>query len=113
MVVARPADVGVEDRGRLRGAPRRRLPIELVVEDGFDGPIGPCADLDSALGGGLEAGGAEGSGEADDAQTGAIALLGMGPALQDLLAQRRRCGTDLVGVFANALDRPAGIAPVA
>ena len=103
----------MEDRGRLRGAPGRRLPIELVVEDGFDGAVGPGADLDGALGGGFETLGAEGPGEADDAQTGAIALLGMGPAFEDLLAQRRGRRADLAGVFADALDRPAGVAPVA
>src|ERR1700749_497216 len=113
MVVARPADVGVKDRGRLRGAPGRRLPIEPVVEGGFDGPGGSGADLDGALGGGFETRRAEGPGEADDAQTGAVALLGMGPALENVLAQRRGGRTDLAGVFADALDRPAGVAPVA
>ena len=33
MVIARAADVGVKDRGRVRGALSRRLPIEIVVED--------------------------------------------------------------------------------
>jgi hypothetical protein len=74
------------DRGGLRGALGRGPPIELVVEDGFDGAIGPGADLDGAFGGGLDARGAIGADETDDAETGAITLLGMGPALQDLLA---------------------------
>src|SRR6516165_1711312 len=91
----------------------RRLPIELVVEDGFDGAVGPGADFDGALGGGLETRGAEGAGEADDPQTGAVALLGMRPAFEDLLAERSRGRADLASVFPNALDRPAGIAPVA
>ena len=43
----------------------------------------------------------------------AIALLGMGPALEDLLAERRRGRADLAGVVPDALDRPAGIAPMA
>ena len=38
MVVARPADVGMEDRGRVRGALWRGHPVELVVEDGFEEP---------------------------------------------------------------------------
>ena len=113
MVVARPADVGVKDRSGVRGAPGRRPPIELVVEDGFDGAVGPGADLDGPLGGGFEARGAEGAGEANNAETGAIALLGMGPALEDLLAERRRGRADLAGVVPDALDRPAGIAPMA
>ena len=103
----------VKDRSRFRGAPGRRLPIKLVVEDGFDGAVGPCTDLDGAFGGGFEPRGPERSGEADDAQAGAVALLGMGPAFEDLLAQRRRSGADLAGVLADALDGPAGVAPVA
>ena len=41
------------------------------------------------LGGGLDARGAERTGETHDAETGAVALLGMGPGLEDLLAKRR------------------------
>ena len=74
------------DRGRLRGAVGRWPPIELVVEDGFDGAVGPGADFDGALGGRLDARGAKGADETDDAETSAIPLLGMGPGLQDLLA---------------------------
>ena len=102
-----------EGSGVLRGALWRGPPIELVVEDGFDGAIGPGADLDGALGGRLDARGAKRAGETHDAETGAIALLGMGPVLQDLLAQRRGRRADLAGVFPDALDRPAGVAPVA
>ena len=61
--------LGWEDRGRLRGPLGRRPPIELVVEDGFDGAVGPGADFDGALGGGFETCDAEGTGEADDAET--------------------------------------------
>src|ERR1700679_949241 len=78
MVVARPADVGMEDRGRVRGALGRGPPIELVIEDGFDGAIGPGADLHGPLGSGLDARGAERAGETHDAETGAVALLGCG-----------------------------------
>ena len=106
MVITGPTDVGVKDRGRLRGAFRRRLPIKLVVEDGFDRAVGPGADFDGALGGGFETCDAEGTGEAEDAQTGAVALLGMRPALQNLLAERRGRRADLAGVFPDALDRP-------
>src|SRR5208337_1125632 len=44
---------------------------------------------------------------------GAITLLGMGPGLQDLLAQGRGRLADLAGVFPDALDRPAGVAAMA
>ena len=60
----------MENRGRVRWALWRWPPIEPGVEDGFDGAIGPGADLDGPLGGGLEARRAKGSGEADDAETG-------------------------------------------
>src|SRR5271166_4730709 len=113
MVVTGPADVGVADRGRIRGAPGRRLPIEPGVEDGFDRAVGPGADLDRPLRGRLDARRAVGAGETDDAEAGAIPLLGMGPGLEDLLAQRRRRLADLAGVLPDALDRPAGVAPVA
>ena len=38
---------------------------------------------------------------------------GMGPALEDLLAKRRRRRADPAGVLPDALDGPAGVAPVA
>ena len=99
--------------GGLRGALGRGPPIEPGFEDGFDGAIGPGADLDGPLGGGLDARRAKGADEPDDAETGAIALLGMGPGLEDLLAERRSRRADLAGVVPDALDRPAGIAPMA
>ncbi len=101
------------DRGRLRGTLRRGPPIELVFEDGFDGAVGPGADLDGALRGRLDARGAIGADETDDAEAGAITLLGMGPGLQDLLAQGRGRRADPSGVFPDALDRPAGVSPMA
>ena len=103
----------MKDRGRVRWALWRGSPIELVVEDGFDGAIGPGADLDGPLGGGLDARRAKGTGEPDDAETGAIALFWMGPAFEDLLAERRSRRADLAGVFPDALDRPAGVTPMA
>jgi len=82
----------MKDRGGVRGALWRGPPIEPGVEDGFDGAIGPGADLDGALGGGLDARRAERADEPHDAETGAIALLGMGPSLEDLFAERAVAG---------------------
>src|SRR6478736_2716210 len=113
MIIAGPADVGMADRGRLRGALWRGPPIEPGVEDGFDGAVGPGADFDGPLGGGFDARRAIRAGETHDAETGAIALLGMGPGLEDLLAQGCGRRADLAGVFANALDRPASVASMA
>jgi len=113
MVIARAADVFVLDRGRVRGAFWRRLPIELVVENGFDRAVGLGADLYGARRRGFDALEPIGPDKADDAETGAIALLGMRPRLQNLLAQRRRRRADFAGVLANALDGPTGVTPVA
>src|SRR5271167_1196936 len=100
------------DRSGVRGALGRRPPIELVVEDGFDGAVTPGADLDGPLRGRLDARGAVGAGETDDAEAGAIALLGMGPGLQDLLAQRRGRLADLArrlpGCARSSSRRSAG-----
>ena len=67
MVIARAADVFVFDRGRARGAFWRRLPIELVVEDGFDRAVGLGANGDGALRRGFDAFGAIGAGKTNDA----------------------------------------------
>lgn len=71
----------MKDRRSVRCALWRWLPIELVVEDGFDRTVRPGADLDRALGGGLDALIPIRAGKTDDAQTGAIALLRMGSRL--------------------------------
>ena len=70
----------MKDRGSVRGALWRGPPIEPGIEDGFDRAIGPGADLDGALGSGLDARGAERADKTHDAETGAVALLGMWPA---------------------------------
>jgi hypothetical protein len=57
------------------------------------------------LGGDLDAHGAVGADETDDAEAGAIAA-GDGPGLEDLLAQSGGRRADLAGVFPDALDRP-------
>ena len=112
-VVARPADAGMKDRGGVRRALWRGPPIEPGIEDGFcDRAIGLGADLDGALGSGLDARRRKSRRDAHDAETGAAVLLGMWPAFQDLLAKRRGRRADLAGVFPDALDRPAGVAPV-
>jgi hypothetical protein len=102
----------MKDRGGVCGARWRGPPIEPGIEDGFDRAIGPGADLDGALGGGLDPRRAERADEPHYAETGAIALLGMGPSLEDLFAQGRGRRADRAGVLPDALDRPAGVAPV-
>ena len=78
------------------------------------GAVGPGADFDGALAAAASTRGAKAERrDGLDAETSAIPLLGMGPGFQDLLAQGRGRRADLSGVFRVALDRPAGVAPMA
>ena len=54
IVVARSADVGMQDRRVVRGALGGRTPIEVVGEDRFDRAVGAGADIDRPRGGGIE-----------------------------------------------------------
>src|SRR3954453_11491333 len=111
MVVARAADVGVVDRRAVRGALGGGPTIETVVEDGPDRAVGAGADLEGTHAGGLDPLCAEGAGQPDDAETGAGALLGMGPFGQDHVAQLKGRGADPAGLGANTVDRPVSVAP--
>src|SRR5215472_12923839 len=82
MVVARSADIGVEDRAHRA--------------------VGEGADLDGPRRRGFEASGAERPHQANDPQAGAEALLGMRSALQDQVTQRGGGGADLSRGAANA-----------
>src|SRR5580700_4100607 len=113
VVIARSADIGVEDRHAIGGWPLCGLAIELVVENGAHRAVGQGADLDCPRGGGFEAIGAEWPSQPDDAEAGPEALLRVGPALQDQLAECGGSWADRSGLAANALDRPVGIAPMA
>src|SRR5690348_13819039 len=87
VVVARSADIGVEDRHAIDGRLLcSSLAIELVVEDRAHRAVGKRADLDRPRGGGFEAIGAERPHQAHDAEAGTEALLRVGPTLQDQLA---------------------------
>ncbi len=54
----------------------------------------------------------KGSGKPDDAETGAEALLGMRAFIEDQVAQRGGGRPDRGGLLADALDGPAGVAPM-
>ena len=103
MVVARSAEIGVEDRHTIGGRPLRNLAIELVVEDRAHRAVGQRADLDRPRSGSFEAIGAERPHQAHNAEAGTEALFGMRPALQDQLAQRGSSWADRSGLAANAL----------
>ena len=76
----------MEDRRIVRGALGWRTPIEIVGEDRLDRAVGARADLEGAHGGRIEALLPVGSGEPDDAEAGAEALLGMWALIEDQLA---------------------------
>jgi len=103
MVVARLADVGVEQRDLVDGR-WRRTSVELVIEDRAHRAVGQGADLDGSGRCGFEASGAGRPNQADDAKTGAEALFRMRPALQDQIAKGSGGRTDRSGGAANALD---------
>src|SRR5580700_2935284 len=113
VVVARSADIGMEDRHAIGGRPLGSLAIELVVEDGSHRAVGQGADLNRPRGGGFQTIGAEWPHQPHDAEAGAEALLRVGPTLQDQLAERGGSWTDRSGLAANALNRPVGVATMA
>src|ERR1700726_1167991 len=102
----------MEDRRIVRGGFGERPPIEIVGEDRFDRAVGARADIDRPHGGGIEPLLPVGSGEPDDAETSAEALLGMCAFIQDQVAQRGGGRPDRGSILADALDGPAGVAPM-
>src|SRR5262245_11027320 len=76
-----------EGRRTVRGPLVCGVSIELVVEDGTDRAVGEGADLDGARGGGFQTRDAERARQPQDAEAGSKALLGVGPLLQDEIAE--------------------------
>ena len=112
IVVARATDVGVQDRRSVRARSRAGRRSRLLSRMDLTGRRSArrCRwrvrrRLPDAR--------RSGAREPDDAQTGAKALLGMWSRLKDQFAQGRRRRPDQARVGADALDRPAGIAPMA
>ena len=60
-----------------------RLPVEPVLEDRLDRSVGTGADVETAVAGRFQPVGTVLAGQAQDAEAGPIALLGVRPALQD------------------------------
>ena len=113
MVIAWPADVGVEDGRSVRGTLVRGTPIKLIVEDGVDRTIGARADLDGTLGGGFNAFSTIRTHEPNNAEAGTKALLGMRPLFEDQLAERHcrradeaRIGPDTIDGLGPRLIKP-------
>ena len=72
----------------------RWLAIEAFVENRADGTVGSGADLEATAAGGFEPFCAVLASQAQNAEAGAEALLGMGPAAQDDLDQGGGVGSD-------------------
>src|SRR5579883_189454 len=113
IVVARAADVGMQDRRVIRGALGSGAPIEVVGEDRLDRAIAARADVDCARSRGVEPLASIGGGEPQDAEAGAEALLRVRALVEDEVAQRAGRRADRGGVLADARDGPAGVAAMA
>jgi hypothetical protein len=81
----------MDDRRTVRGSLVSGVSIELVIEDGADRAIAERTDLDGACRGGFQPCDAERPCQPQDAKAGSEALLGVGPLLQDEIAERRGC----------------------
>ena len=103
----------MQNRRCVRGALLHGTPVEVFVEDGFDRTVGARADVDGAIGCGFQTLGAMATCQPNNAETGAKALFGMRALFEDQFAQRRRRRSDQACVGADAVDRPAGVSPMA
>jgi len=79
----------MKDRRAVGATVRGGMAIEIVVEDGFDGAVGPGADVERPRRGRFHPLRAEDFDQPDDAEAGPEALLRMGSFFQDQVAQRR------------------------
>jgi hypothetical protein len=100
-IIVPPADIIVERQGGDNLWAKGQL-IEVAVENRADGAEGREAIGEGARGGGLEAVFADGFGEAHDSQNGTVALLGVGPGIEDGLDEGGGFGADLGGPVEEA-----------
>src|SRR5712691_9278033 len=87
MVIAGAADVGVVGEQLVLPGGSGRPLVEPVLEDRLDRSVGTGADVETAVAGCLQSVGSVLPRQAQDAEAGAVALLGMWPALQDQLGE--------------------------
>ena len=107
LVVLPPPNLLVDGHEReLRGSGRPRQPVEAMFEDRVDMPVGARADGDGPGTGGLQAGVAIALGEPQDAEAGAVALLGVRPVGEDSLDEGGRVGADRARPGDEAQGRP-------
>ena len=110
MEVVWAADVEVIDRRPVRGLWCAAL--EIVLEDGSERGIGRGADLQSPFASRFQPFAAMDLGEAEDADTGAEALFGMGFGAQNDADQDPGMGPVGGGPASDAFLGPIGIAAV-
>src|SRR5438046_1633090 len=89
-----------------RALDRGGQPVESVLQDRFDVAIRARGDGERALAGGFEPLIAVALAEAQDAETGTVALLGVGAIGEDRLDQGAGVGTDALSPAADAFGRP-------
>ena len=82
------------------------LLVEAVLQDGFDRAHRMRAEGEGTLGGGFEAGVGVGLGQAQDAEAGAVALLGMTSGVEDLGDECGGGGSEFLGPSRESLGRP-------
>jgi hypothetical protein len=90
----------------------RWLPIEPVLGDRLDRSIGTGANVETAIAGRFQSLGAVLSGQTQDAETRTVALLGVGPALQDQRGELGGARANRRRFAADPLDRSFGVAPM-
>src|SRR5437016_1782802 len=83
-----------------------------MLQDRLDRAVAGGADVIAAPAGGFEPCRAVAPGEAQNAETGAEALLGMGLGLHDRLDERDGGGTDRARFTHHPYRRPGSIAPM-
>src|SRR5258707_3984874 len=104
LVISGAAQVVVATVGGERPWRREGLAVEPRLQDRLQASVAEGADCQRPLAGGLDAISAVAVAEPEDAETGAEALLGMGPRFQDALGQLGRRRSRLLG----PADDPAG-----
>ena len=103
MEVRRAAQVVVVIGQGVFGRLVQGLLVEAVFEDGLDRAHRVRPQGEGALGGGFESGVGVGLGQAQDAEAGAVALLGVAPGAEDFGDERGGGGSDLLGPSREAL----------
>ena len=101
--------LGRQDEGARRVGAHA---IEAGDEDGLHGAVARGAGVERTGTGGFEAGRAVAFAEAEEPETGAVALLGMGEALQQLLDELPDGGAEARAPGDHARGRPLDVALV-